>query len=389
MMAEPHDSTIARWNRIQTALFPWMREELDPLTAALERLIHVLDTIRLEAFVPPPPSGGRGRKPEDRRALARSFVAKAMLGLPTTVALIDRLATDRVLRRICGWEKRREVPSEATFSRAFEEFAVTELAERMHAALIARSIGARIVGCVARDATEIDAREKPAKKADPPPPADPPRPRGRPKKGEERPKEPTRLERQVTQNLNAMLAELSTVCDVGTKKNSKGYKTSWTGYKLHIDVADGQIPVCCLLTSASVHDSQVAIPLMTMTGQRIAYLYDIMDAAYDAAAIATHSRACGHVPLTDPNFRADTAAKTERDAEVRRRALIHLPDPTKLWYNFRTMVERINGRLKDEYGGRFVRVRGAIKVKSHLMFGMLALTVDQIFRISRPQPVPG
>lgn len=388
-MAEPHDSTIARWNRIQTALFPWMREELDPLTAALERLIHVLDTIRLEAFVPPPPSGGRGRKPEDRRALARSFVAKAMLGLPTTVALIDRLATDRVLRRICGWEKRREVPSEATFSRAFEEFAVTELAERMHAALIARSIGARIVGCVARDATEIDAREKPAKKADPPPPADPPRPRGRPKKGEERPKEPTRLERQVTQNLNAMLAELSTVCDVGTKKNSKGYKTSWTGYKLHIDVADGQIPVCCLLTSASVHDSQVAIPLMTMTGQRIAYLYDIMDAAYDAAAIATHSRACGHVPLTDPNFRADTAAKTERDAEVRRRALIHLPDPTKLWYNFRTMVERINGRLKDEYGGRFVRVRGAIKVKSHLMFGMLALTVDQIFRISRPQPVPG
>ena len=94
------------------------------------------------------------------------------------------------------------------------------------------------------------------------------------------------------------------------------------------------------------------------------------------------------ISLTDPNFRADTAAKTERDAAVRRRALIHLPDPTKLWYNFRTMVERINGRLKDEYGGRFVRVRGAIKVKSHLMFGMLALTVDQIFRISRPEPAP-
>ena len=83
---------------------------------------------------------------------------------------------------------------------------------------------------------------------------------GRPKKGEERPKQPTRLERQVTQNLNAMLAELSTVCDVGTKKNSKGYKTSWIGYKLHIDVADGQIPVCCILTSASVHDSQSLPP---------------------------------------------------------------------------------------------------------------------------------
>ena len=386
-MAEPRDSMMARWNHIQTALFPWMREELDPLTEALERLIHVLDTIRLEAFVPPPPSGGRGRKPEDRRALARAFVAKAMLGIPTTIALIERLAIDRSLRRICGWEKRRDVPGEATFSRAFAEFAATGLAERMHTALVARTLGERVTGCVARDATEIDAREKPAKKDDPPP-ADPPRPRGRPKKGEEPPKEPTRLERQVTQNIETMLAELPTVCDVGTKKNSKGYKTSWTGYKLHIDVADGQIPVCCLLTSASVHDSQVAIPLMTMTGQRIAYLYDIMDAAYDAAAIAAHSRKCGHVPLTATNFRVNTEGKAGQAAETKRRALIHLPDPTKVWYNFRTMVERINGRLKDEFGGRFVRVRGPVKVKSHLMFGILPLTVDQIFRISRPDPAP-
>ena len=49
------------------------------------------------------------------------------------------------------------------------------------------------------------------------------------------------------------------------------------------------------------------------------------------------------------------------------------------------MVERINARLKDEFGGRFVRVRGAIKVKCHLMFGMLALTVDQILRTLRPE----
>jgi len=32
-------------------------------------------------------------------------------------------------------------------------------------------------------------------------------------------------------------------------------------------------------------------------------------------------------------------------------------------YDFRTMAERVNARLKDEFGGRFVRVRGAIKVK--------------------------
>jgi hypothetical protein len=33
----------------------------------------------------------------------------------------------------------------------------------MHAALIERSLGGRIVGVIARDATEIEAREKPVK----------------------------------------------------------------------------------------------------------------------------------------------------------------------------------------------------------------------------------
>ena len=131
-------------------------------------------------------------------------------------------------------------------------------------------------------------------------------------KHEERPKpEPTRLERQTTQNLDQMLADLPTACDVGSKKNSKGYKETWIGYKLHLDVACGQIPVSCVLTSASVHDSQVAIPLMTMTGARVSYLYDLMDAAYDAAAIHDHSKALGHAPIIDRNFRAQHEAKAE------------------------------------------------------------------------------
>jgi hypothetical protein len=66
-----------------------------------------------------------------------------------------------------------------------------------------------------------------------------------------------------------MIAELPTACHVGTKKDSQGYKTSWTGYKLHIDAADGGIPVSCILTSASLHDSQVAIPLAEITHGRV------------------------------------------------------------------------------------------------------------------------
>ena len=78
------------------------------------------------------------------------------------------------------------------------------------------------------------------------------------------------------------------------KKDSKGYKSTWVGYKLHIDVADGQIPISCLLTSASLHDSQAAIPLATLSAERTTNLYDLMDAAYDAEPIRRHSRSLGH-----------------------------------------------------------------------------------------------
>ena len=109
-----------------------------------------------------------------------------------------------------------------------------------------------------------------------------------------------------------------------------------------------------------------------------------MDSAYDAAAIAAQSVALGRVPLIDRKFRAQHEAKSECVEEVARMKFIHLPDPDDVLYDFRTMVERINGRFKDE----FVRVRGAVKIKCHLMFGILALTVDQKFRVRPFTPAP-
>jgi len=41
----------------------------------------------------------------------------------------------------------------------------------------------------------------------------------------------------------------------------------------------------------------------------------------------------------------------------------------------------VNAALKDNHGGNAVRVRGHQKVICHLMFGILAITVQQIFRL--------
>jgi hypothetical protein len=59
--------------------------------------------------------------------------------------------------------------------------------------------------------------------------------------------------------LEQMLTELPRDCSIGVKTSSKGYRQYWRGYKLHLDVADGQIPISAVLTGANVHDSQVAI----------------------------------------------------------------------------------------------------------------------------------
>lgn len=368
----------ATWSHIQGNLFPWLQAELGPLTDNHKRLVTVLEMVCIEAFVQMR-DGMPGRPLEDRHALARAFIAKAVLKLPTTAMLIERLAVDTTLRRLCGWERAGALPSEATFSRAYAEFADSGLPARVHEALIARTLKDHLVGHIARDATSIPAREKPIK-VEKSLEHRPKRKRGRPKKGEIVPeKEPRRLERQVGQTLPQMLADLPTRCSIGTKRNAKGHTTSWIGYKLHIDTADGDIPISCILTSASVHDSQVALPLAAITAERVTNLYDLMDSAYDAPEIRAKSIALGHVPIIDHKTRRGEKAAIETEARAKRFAGYEPAEDVR--YNQRSSAERVNANLKDNCGGNNVRVRGAAKVLCHLMFGILVVTVEQVMRL--------
>jgi len=365
------------WFEVQEVLFPFIEKEVEePLTEKLKQLITTLELIRIEDRVRVP-KYWQGQSPKNRRQIARAFMAKAVYNMDTTRELIDRLKISPVLRRICGWQKASDVPHESSFSRAFKEFSESGLAQEVQENVIKEHMGDKIVGHISRDSTSIDAREKPIRKIKA---VKAKKKRGRPRKGEERTKEPTRIERQQSMDVEEMLNELPKACDVGTKINSKGYKKSWSGYKLHIDAADGHIPISCVLTSASVHDSQVALPLAELSSQQVTSLYDLMDSAYDSPIIKQHSRSLGHVPIVDVNPRGNKRKKQGLKEEGQRFNFINFKKPTDIRYKERSNVERVNGRLKDEFGGKMVRVRGHAKVMTHLMFGIIALTADQLMR---------
>ncbi len=153
-----------------------------------------------------------------------------------------------------------------------------------------------LVGRISRDSTAIEGREKPIKKS--PKQKSGARKRGRRASGEQsEPKKPKRLERQLCQSAEDAFSELPIVCDVGVKRNAKGFQESWVGFKLHADVNGAGLPVITATTSASVHDSQVAIPLMKKSASKVTYCYDLIDAAYDAGPIYECSRSLGHVPI--------------------------------------------------------------------------------------------
>jgi hypothetical protein len=237
-------SLSSYWERIQGELFPFLEAAIGPLTAAHRSVVMVLEMAEVDAHVPHL-SGTPGRPRTDRAALCRAFIAKAVFDFPTTRMLIDRLIADPVLRRLCGWSRIGEVPHESCFSRAFGEFAHSGLPSCLHEMLIAQTHKDRLVGHISRDATAIHGRERPKKVKARTGVTRPARKRGRPKKEEIVPeKVPRRIVQQASgMTMAAMLADLPNACDTGIKRNAKGYQQRWIGYKLHIDTADGDIPI--------------------------------------------------------------------------------------------------------------------------------------------------
>ena len=350
------------WRRIQRSLFPRIEDCVGPLTEEHRKIVAILEIVRIEDQIRQS-RRGTGRPPHDWLPIARAFVAKAILNLSSTRALIERLGADETLRRILGFRTGRPLPHESAFSRVFGTLARTEIPERTHAVLIDRFVKDSGIAHAALDASAIQAREKAhntrrsvAVKIK--------RKRGRPKRGETvPPPEVSGVGRMIPMKPSGMKRTLPKDCSWGGKTNSQGKYEVWKGYKLHVSVVEGGLPVSCLLTAASLHDSQAAPFLLKKTARKVQG-YCLADAAYDAASIRTLAGRLGLVPVIDQNPRRGERIPMEPDRARR--------------YKGRTQVERFFARLKDEFGGRMIFVRGNRKVMAHLMYGVLVILADQL-----------
>ena len=90
---------------------------------------------------------------------------------------------------------------------------------------------------------------------------------------------------------------------------------------------------------------------------------------------ASSSAKLGRVPIVAINSRGRTHPPTLDAAEKKR-------------FSERTVVERINGRLKDSFGCGSMWVKGHAKVLCHTTFAVLAVSVDALMRLMLHEDPP-
>lgn len=336
------------------------------LTKDQRTFLAILRVIEEHLAAPRETASRYGRPAYSINPFIRAFWAKSYFRLLSMDDLRKRLISDPNLRRICGFIK---VPSLATFSRRMSLLSESSIMEKSFEAMVTDYYAGRLVGDLSRDSTAIAARGKPCnKKSDVALPKPVKYRRGRPRKGEERPQKALPvIAQQTMMSLEEALKTLDKRCSWGCKKNSQGNVSYWKGYKVHLDVTDAGIPISAVVTGASVHDSQVAIPLERMTEARVTHLYSLMDAAYDSDTIRCFIQERGRVPLIDHNKRkVDTRPPFDPASQHR--------------YAIRTTVERTNSHLKDWFLSSPYFVKGIKKVSFQVMCGVLCLTAIKILQ---------
>jgi len=365
-------------NKFQAYLFPIVEDHLyeDELFEKHRKLIKILEIIQIEHYIDSKIPGTKGRPPKHTVNVARAFIAKHVLNLKTTSQLIYHLKLDKNLRYICGWEPGQRIADESTFSRIFRDLAQTNILDRIHEDLAIETFQGHVVLHNARDSVPIPVREWP---------------RGennkkfrysRNKKKKRKPRAKVSVCQQQNSgnlSLEEMLESLPQKCNIGRKANSSGKLFCWRGYKLHVDIAEGWFPLSCIMTSASTHDTQAAIPLSKMSSNKASVLYELMDSAYNSREIVDYITRHNRRPLIVPRiWKGKKEKEKKRELESQKNISWHTPEAKRLQSRFSN--ERIFARLKDNFSGLDIWVRGYEKVKFHVMLSVLCIAADELLR---------
>lgn len=93
------------------------------------------------------------------------------------------------------------------------------------------------------------------------------------------------------------------------------------------------------------------------TGQKVTYLYELMDAAYDAKRTGTYNDGASHIAIIDTSPVTNLALKQapQQETNAQRKAIYR--DEVTVRYDGRLNVEWANVRMKDYCDGLNVRLR--------------------------------
>lgn len=385
-------------------------------------------------------------------AMIQSLIVRIIERIPTIKDLVKRLVHDPLFRLDCGFLVSDVVPSEASYSRMIQVISESEVVDEMQDTLIQLAIleGFLDDDHLGFDATHFESRD--AVKSGEKKEAKAPKKRGRKSKAEreawlveqaELKANQTTYEKELKEQLDIPLEVLWKDTPIepnwGVKKNSDGKNTFWYGFKGHLAVSTkSQYIVARMMTSASISDSKLAIPLLKKVHQLCeghfstgmfdagydyepiyrqlatynmrsvipynirnegefigfdehyrptcvrehSYRYDSYDSKYRTLKF-TQPKECETCPLRDDSL-CQKVFKIKCDTDLRK--FTYPARGTELWkrlYKERTAVERVNAYLKLYFQLNNVRHRTGKKAKMHfnlvtLIYNACKLAVDRI-----------
>lgn len=306
-----------------------------PIVAQLQAAFDSLDDAPLlQALIGPT---RRGPKGHPVNILWHSLVAKYVMGLDSTDALIRELHNNPFVARACGIEAPDDIPHKSTFSRFFARLSKYQMAAKVKAVSrhLVRQHYATVPGFGQRVALDS-----------------------------------TTLKGWVNGG-SSRVSDKEAGWSV--KTNTHG-KTAYTlGWKLHLLVdTESELPIAANITPGNTGDVTRASHLLQearKTTSKFHPGYVMADAGYSSQELFS---------LVKRQYRAEPIIQVNR---THKKLMIKhgVWEDTLSWkvlYGQRTSVERVFSRLKGQRSLNHVTVRGLRKVTVHCYLSLIAMQAE-------------